>query len=98
MDFSTPYMDDDLTLVAKEGSGITSLESAKGKSVGVQQATTGAKFAKENGLDAIGYEDGGMQVTSLKADHRRVAGQPVGPGLRHQERADPEACRGLQDR
>lgn len=67
MDFSTPYMDDDLTLVAKEGSGITSLETAKGKRVGVQQATTGAKFAKENGLDAIGYEDGGLQVASLKA-------------------------------
>ncbi|RAX49838.1 amino acid ABC transporter substrate-binding protein [Arthrobacter sp. AQ5-05] len=67
MDFSTPYMDDDLTLVAKEGSGVTDLESAKGKKVGVQQATTGAKFAKENGLDAIGYEDSGLQIASLKA-------------------------------
>ncbi|MDQ0095737.1 ABC transporter substrate-binding protein [Paeniglutamicibacter psychrophenolicus] len=67
MDFSTPYMDDDLTLVAKEGSGVTDLESAKGKKVGVQQATTGAKFAKENGLDAIGYEDSGLQLASLKA-------------------------------
>ncbi|MBV1779854.1 ABC transporter substrate-binding protein [Paeniglutamicibacter sp. ABSL32-1] len=67
MDFSTPYMDDDLTLVAKEGSGITDLESAKGKKVGVQQATTGAKFAKEKGLEAIGYEDSGLQLASLKA-------------------------------
>ncbi|MFJ6417613.1 transporter substrate-binding domain-containing protein [Paeniglutamicibacter sp. NPDC091659] len=67
MDFSTPYMDDDLTLVAKEGSGITDIESAKGKKVGVQQATTGAKFAKENGLDATGYEDSGLQIASLKA-------------------------------
>ncbi|EMQ98996.1 ABC transporter substrate-binding protein [Paeniglutamicibacter gangotriensis] len=67
MDFSSPYMDDDLTLVAKEGSGVTDLESAKGKKVGVQQATTGAKFAKENGLDAIGYEDSGLQLASLKA-------------------------------
>ncbi|MGB9033579.1 amino acid ABC transporter substrate-binding protein [Arthrobacter sp. UCD-GKA] len=67
MDFSTPYMDDDLTLVAKEGSGVTDLESAKGKKVGVQQATTGAKFATENGLDAIGYEDSGLQLASLKA-------------------------------
>lgn len=67
MDFSDPYMDDDLVLVAKEGSGITDLESAKGKTIGVQQATTGAKFAKENGLEAIGYEDAGLQVASLKA-------------------------------
>ncbi len=49
MDFSTPYLDDDLVLIAKDGSGITDLESAKGKKVGVQQATTGEKYAKENG-------------------------------------------------
>lgn len=67
MDFSTPYMDDDLTLVAKEGSGVTDVESAKGKKIGVQQATTGAKFAQENGLDAIGYEDSGLQLASLRA-------------------------------
>jgi polar amino acid transport system substrate-binding protein len=67
MDFSTPYMDDDLTLVAKEGSGVTDLASAQGKKVGVQQATTGAKYAKDNGLDAIGYEDAGLQIASLKA-------------------------------
>lgn len=67
MDFSTPYMDDDLTLVAKEGSGVTDIESAKGKKVGVQQATTGAKYATDNGLDAIGYEDSGLQIASLKA-------------------------------
>ncbi len=67
MDFSTPYMDDDLTLIAKDGSGVTDIESAKGKKVGVQQATTGAKYAKDNGVDAIGYEDSGLQIASLKA-------------------------------
>lgn len=67
MDFSTPYMDDDLTLVAKEGSGITDVESAKGKKVGVQQATTGAKFAKENGLVPVEYDTGNDQVMSLKS-------------------------------
>ena len=46
MDFSTPYMNDDLTLVATEASGITDINGAKGKKVGVQQATTGAKFAQ----------------------------------------------------
>ncbi len=67
MDFSTPYMDDDLTLVAKEGSGITDVESAKGKKVGVQQATTGSKFAKENGLVPVEYDTGNDQVMSLKS-------------------------------
>jgi polar amino acid transport system substrate-binding protein len=67
MDFSDPYMDDDLTLVAKEGSGITDLESAKGMKVGVQQATTGAKYAAENGIEAVQFEDGGLQVQALKS-------------------------------
>lgn len=66
MDFSTPYMDDDLTLVAKEGSGITNIESAKGQKVGVQSATTGADFAKENGLVPVEYDTGFDQVQSLK--------------------------------
>ncbi|MEE1621254.1 ABC transporter substrate-binding protein [Zafaria sp. Z1313] len=67
MDFSDPYMDDDLTLIAKDGSGITDLESAKGKKVGVQSATTGAKHAADNGLDAVQFEDAGLQVQALKA-------------------------------
>ena len=67
MDFSSPYMDDDLTLVASEDSGITDLESAKGKKVGVQQATTGAKFAAEKGLDAQQFEDTGLLVQALQA-------------------------------
>ena len=60
-------MDDDLTLVASEASGITDLESAKGKKVGVQQATTGAKFAAEKGLDAQQFEDTGLLVQALQA-------------------------------
>lgn len=67
MDFSSPYMDDDLTLVASESSGITNLDGAKGKKVGVQQATTGAKFAQEKGLDAQQFEDTGLLVQALQA-------------------------------
>lgn len=69
MDFSTPYMDDDLVLIASDSSGVKDLESAKGKKVGVQQATTGEKYAKENGLDnTIGYEDAGLQTQALLAN------------------------------
>lgn len=67
MDFSEPYLNDDLTLVATDASGITNLDSAKGKKVGVQQATTGAKFAQEKGLDAQQFEDTGLLVQALKA-------------------------------
>lgn len=67
MDFSDPYMDDDLTLVATKASGITDINSAKGKKVGVQQATTGAKYAAENGIDAQQFEDSGLLVQALLA-------------------------------
>lgn len=67
MDFSDPYMDDDLTLVASKDSGITNVDSAKGKKVGVQQATTGAKYAQEKGIDAQQFEDNGLLVQALQA-------------------------------
>ncbi|WP_159611870.1 ABC transporter substrate-binding protein [Glutamicibacter sp. JC586] len=68
MDFSTPYMDDDLVLIAKNGSGITDLASATDKKVGVQQATTGEKYGKEKGLkNLVGYEDAGLQTQALLA-------------------------------
>ncbi|KSU67295.1 ABC transporter substrate-binding protein [Arthrobacter sp. NIO-1057] len=69
MDFSTPYMDDDLVLIARNDSGITDLETAKDKKVGVQQATTGEKYGKENGLEnLVGYEDAGLQTQALLAN------------------------------
>ncbi|WP_190263831.1 ABC transporter substrate-binding protein [Glutamicibacter nicotianae] len=68
MDFSTPYMDDDLVLISADGSGIKDLESAKDKKVGVQQATTGEKYAKEQGLtNIVGFEDAGLQTQALLA-------------------------------
>ncbi|MEV4900284.1 ABC transporter substrate-binding protein [Citricoccus sp. NPDC055426] len=67
MAFSVPYLDDDLVLVAEKGSGITDLESAQGRRVGVQAATTGERFAEENGLTPIQFEDGGMQMEGLRA-------------------------------
>lgn len=65
VDFSDPYYDDDLALVAKKDSGIASLDDAKGKNIGVQAATTGEKYAQDNGIDVIGYEDSGLQIQSL---------------------------------
>lgn len=67
MDFSNPYLNDDLTLVATGASGITNIDSAKGKKVGVQQATTGAQYAKDKGIDAQQFEDTGLLVQALKA-------------------------------
>lgn len=71
MDFSDPYYDDDLVLIAKVGSGVTSIDTAKGQKVGVQTATTGEAYAQKEGLTAIGYEDSGLQIQSL------ISGQTV---------------------
>lgn len=65
MDFSTPYLNDDLVLVAKDGSGITDLASAKGKPVGVQADTTGSEYAQKEGIDATQFQTGDLQVQSL---------------------------------
>ena len=67
MDFSTPYLDDDLTLVASEASGIKNIGDARGKKVGVQQATTGAEYANAQVLNAQQFEDSGLLVQALKA-------------------------------
>lgn len=66
MDFSTPYMNDDLTLVAPADGEIEDLESAAGKRVAVQAGTTGETYAQEQGLATVGFEDAGLQLEALK--------------------------------
>jgi polar amino acid transport system substrate-binding protein len=53
--------------VATSSSGINNNDGAKGKKVGVQQATTGAQYAKDKGIDAQQFEDSGLLVQALKA-------------------------------
>ncbi|GAB3618952.1 basic amino acid ABC transporter substrate-binding protein [Glutamicibacter endophyticus] len=65
MDFSNPYLDDDLMLIARKGSGITDLESAKGKRVAVQQATTGESYGQDNDMETVAYDDSGLQLQAL---------------------------------
>lgn len=73
MDFSTPYLDDDLVLVANKASGITSIDDAKGKKVGVQQATTGETWAKDNGITPTSFKDVGLQIQSVSAGTTQAA-------------------------
>lgn len=65
-DFSEPYFDADQGLLVPEGSDIDSLEALEGKSIAVQQATTGETWAQENGLQTVQFEDLGLQVQALK--------------------------------
>lgn len=70
MDFSDPYFDADQALLVKAGSGIDGFEKLKGKTLGVQQATTGEDYAEEN-KDKHGYkirqfEDLALLQTAVK--------------------------------
>ena len=73
MDFSTPYLDDDLVLLANKNSGVASIEDAKGKKVGVQQATTGETWAKANGISPISFKDVGLQIQAVSGGQNDAA-------------------------
>lgn len=66
IDFSDPYFDADQGLLVPEGSDLDSVESLEGRTVGVQQATTGETWAQENGLETVQFEDLGLQIQALK--------------------------------
>jgi polar amino acid transport system substrate-binding protein len=66
IDFSDPYFNADQGLLVAEGSDLKDVASLKGKNVAVQQATTGETWAKDNGLEAVTFEDLGLQIQALK--------------------------------
>jgi polar amino acid transport system substrate-binding protein len=67
--FSTPYYLSEQAVLVKEGSEIKSLEDLEGKTVGVQQGTTGQELAKEkaNASEVRPYPEGPDAVNALKA-------------------------------
>jgi polar amino acid transport system substrate-binding protein len=69
VDFSNPYYLSEQAVLVKEGSDIKSLEDLEGKTVGVQQGTTGQELAKEkSGASEIRpYPEGPDAVNALKA-------------------------------
>lgn len=67
IDFSDPYFDANQALYAKPDSGITSLESAQGKKLSSQTATTGEKYARDAGLDPVSFETPDVQLNALRS-------------------------------
>ncbi|GGG47675.1 basic amino acid ABC transporter substrate-binding protein [Kocuria dechangensis] len=65
MDFSEPYLDDNLALLVSPDSDIQSVADVQGKRVGVQQATTGETQAQENGAEVVQYEDSALMIQGL---------------------------------
>lgn len=66
MDFSAPYLKDNLGLMATKDSGIKGIADVKGKKVGVQQATTGEKYAQDNGAIPVQFEDSGLMTQAIQ--------------------------------
>ena len=69
MDFTDPYFEATQALMTKTGSGITSLEDLAGKTIAVQDATTGADYVKENApADAkiVSFEDSALMQQAVK--------------------------------
>lgn len=66
IDFSEPYFNADQGLLVPAGSPLKTAADLKDKKVAVQQATTGETWAKDNGLQAVAFEDLGLQVKALE--------------------------------
>jgi polar amino acid transport system substrate-binding protein len=69
MDFTDPYFEATQALMTKTGSGITSLDDLAGKTVAVQDATTGADYVRENAPDdteIISFEDAALMQQAVK--------------------------------
>jgi polar amino acid transport system substrate-binding protein len=72
LDFSDPYFEAKQALLAKKGSGITSLAALRGKKLGVQLATTGEEYADANkdanGYENVQFEDLPLEVTAVQTN------------------------------
>lgn len=67
LDFSEPYAEATQALLVKKGSGITSLEAAKGKKVGTQSGSTGEDFVRSKGFDPVSFDAVDVQLNGLKS-------------------------------
>lgn len=69
IDFSDPYFEATQALLVKKDSGVDSLEDLAGKSLAVQEGTTGELYAKENAPESTTlrvYEDLALLETAVK--------------------------------
>lgn len=69
-DFSDPYFEATQALLTKKGSGIDSFQQLKGKTLAVQEGTTGKKYAEENaaplGVKLKTFPDLGLLLQEVK--------------------------------
>lgn len=69
MDFTNPYFQATQALLTKKGSGITSLDQLAGKTIAVQEGTTGEDYVKQHtpaGAKVVSFEDSVLTMQAVK--------------------------------
>lgn len=66
MNFTDSYVDDNLAILVPAGSDIKGDADLSGRNIGVQQATSGEKYAQEAGANTVQYEDNGLLLQALQ--------------------------------
>lgn len=66
MSFTDSYVDDNLAILVPAGSDIKGDADLSGRNIGVQQATSGEKYAQEAGANTVQYEDNGLLLQALQ--------------------------------
>ncbi|QXJ25210.1 amino acid ABC transporter substrate-binding protein [Actinomadura graeca] len=74
MDVSRPYFDATQALLAKKGSGITSLDDVKSRKLklGSQAGTTGEDYVKGKGLDPASFDNSNAELDGLRTGQVKV--------------------------
>lgn len=77
--FSDPYFDATQALLAKKGTGATSLEDIKAKNLklGAQASTTGLDYVKKQGFNPTEYADSAKELLALQAGQADVIVQDL---------------------
>ncbi|WP_051224822.1 ABC transporter substrate-binding protein [Pseudoclavibacter soli] len=85
MDFSEPYFSDNLAVVARADSGITSTAQATDGQykIVVQQGTTGEDLAEANGWNASGLEDAALAAQQVENGTADVLIDQIAPAKEH---------------
>ncbi len=93
LDFSDPYYDSLQSLLVPVDSGIETIDDLSGQAVGVQQGTTGQRYAEENlpddADDPQRYPSDGELWPALQAGNVAAILQDYPPNFQHQE-DDPD--------
>ena len=66
MSFTDSYVDDNLAILVPAGSDIKGDADLSGRNIGVQQATSGEKYAQEAGANTVQYEDNGLLLQAVQ--------------------------------